>query len=186
MANEAVSLKPDYIVACGGDGTINEVASALVNSDVLLGVIPVGSGNGLASNLGISKNVQQALAVIKSGKRSSIDVGVVNEHYFFSNRGIGIDSMIIKKYSQSSKRSLFIYMKAAMSAAFEFIPKKAMVAYGSKLTTLTPFMLFISNSNQMGYGMSLTPKASLDDGWLDLFVVPNLSFFQKLILGYYR
>lgn len=185
LANESVGLKPNYIVACGGDGTINEVASALVNTDIALGIIPVGSGNGLASNLAISRNVQEALASIRKGKISAIDVGMVNEHYFFSNMGIGIDSMIIKKYSQSAKRSLFVYMKAAMASAIAFIPKKAMVAYETKRITVTPFLLFISNSNQMGYGMSLTPKASLNDGLLDLFIVPNLTFLQKLILGYH-
>lgn len=184
IAHEAAVAKPNYIVACGGDGTINEVGSVLVNSDIALGIIPVGSGNGLASNLEISKNVQKALETIRNGNVFSIDVGTVNDHYFFSNMGVGIDSMIIKKYAQSAKRSLLVYIKAAVSSALAFVPKKSMVAYGSKLATVSPFLLFISNSNQMGYGMSLTPKASLDDGWLDLLIVPDLPFFQKLILGY--
>jgi diacylglycerol kinase (ATP) len=184
LACEAAGFKPHCIVACGGDGTINEVATSLVNSDISLGIVPVGSGNGLASHLRISKNIAKALETIRNGFVFSMDVGMVNEDYFFSNMGIGIDAMIIKKYELSGKRSLLTYIRAAISSALDFVPKKAMLAYGARLHTVQSFLLFISNSNEMGYGMSLTPKASLDDGSLDLFIVPELTFFRKLMLSY--
>jgi len=184
LTEEAILAKPDCIVACGGDGTINEVASCLVNSNIKLGIIPVGSGNGLASHLAIPKSIDRALEVIKKGNVSFIDVGKVNEKYFFSNMGIGIDAMIIKQYERSGKRTLSAYVRAALASSFKFKPRRTILADGKKIWNSDPLMLFVSNSNEMGYNRSLTPKASLNDGQLDLFMVPELSFFEKLQLGY--
>jgi len=184
LAQKAVMDNPDYIIACGGDGTINEVASCLVNSTIKLGIIPVGSGNGLASNLNIPKNIGQAIEIIRNGKVSVIDVGSVNNRYFFSNMGIGIDAMIIRKYEQSGKRTLLSYIWAAMSSSFDYKPEETTVVFNKQTTTIKPLLLFISNSNEMGYNMSLTPKASLSDGLLDLIIVPELSFIEKFLLGY--
>jgi len=185
LTEQIMAAQPNCIVACGGDGTINEVASCLVSSIINLGIVPVGSGNGLASHLGIPKDVEKALDVIKRGNVSFIDVGKVNDKYFFSNMGIGIDAMIIKKYEQSGKRTLSAYVMSALSASFKFSPRRTIMAYGNKIANTDPLLLFVSNSNEMGYSMSLTPKASLNDGKLDMFVVPQLSLFQKLVLGYY-
>lgn len=185
LTESAIAKKPDYIVACGGDGTINEVASGLVNTNIKLGIIPVGSGNGLASNLGIPRNVEKAFDVIKKGNVSFIDVGTANEHYFFSNMGIGVDARIIKRYERIGKRTLIAYIKAALASSLKFKPKRTMLRFGNSITSSEPFLLFVSNSNEMGYKMSLTPKASLNDGWLDLFIVPKIPLVQKLILGYY-
>ncbi|MGK4567793.1 diacylglycerol/lipid kinase family protein [Flavobacterium sp. 3HN19-14] len=103
LTNSIIGYNPDCIVACGGDGTINEVASCLVNADIPLGIIPVGSGNGLASNLNIPRNLEKAIDIIKNGITSKIDVGTVNGQCFFSNMGVGIDAMIIKKYELGRK-----------------------------------------------------------------------------------
>ena len=84
----------DIIVACGGDGTINEVASCLVSTNVLLGIIPLGSGNGLASNLKIPKTIESAIALIKTKRVKKIDVGLINDHFLFSNTGLGIDALL--------------------------------------------------------------------------------------------
>lgn len=184
LTNAAVSQNPDHIVACGGDGTINEVASCIVGTNIKLGIIPVGSGNGLASNLNIPRDFEKAIAIIKKGITSSMDVGKINEYYFFSNMGIGIDALIIKKYEHSGNRTLSSYVKAALSSSFEFKAQKAIVSYENQIIEVHPFMLFISNSNEMGYNMSLTPKASLTDGVLDMVIIPELTFFEKLILGF--
>lgn len=181
----AMEANPDFIVACGGDGTINEVASCLIGTNIKLGIIPVGSGNGLAANLQIPKELNEALKVIKTGNTTAIDVGKVNNHYFFSNMGIGIDAVIIKNYEYSGKRTLISYIKSALSASFEFKPTKTLISFPNRLIIETPFMLFVSNSNEMGYNMSLTPKASLTDGLLDIVIVPSLAFREKLLLGYY-
>ena len=114
LTKKAIANKPDCVVACGGDGTINEVASCLINTKIKLGIIPVGSGNGLASNLNIPKEIEKATEIIRNGNSQTIDVGQVNEHYFFSNMGIGIDAHIIKKYETYKKRTLIAYLKASI------------------------------------------------------------------------
>ena len=185
LTKNILSKNPDIVVACGGDGTINEVASCLVGTDILFGVIPLGSGNGLASNLKISKNIETAVFTIRTGNHISIDVGKVNEYFFFSNMGIGIDAQIIKKYEGSAKRKLSAYISAALSASSGYKGRNTRMVLNDQIKNITPLLLFISNSNEMGYKMSLTPKASLQDNWLDLVVVPELSFLKKILLGYY-
>lgn len=184
LTKKAILQKANYIVACGGDGTINEVASCLVGTKIILGIIPVGSGNGLASNLNIQRDHAKAIAIIKNGKTIAIDVGTVNDQYFFSNMGIGIDALIIKKYDRYRKRKLSSYVTAALSSSFKFKSSPAIISIEDQSIKVNPFMLFVSNSNVMGYNMSLTPKASLQDGLLDIVVIPELSFFEKLILGF--
>lgn len=183
LTNNAVAKCPDYIVACGGDGTINEVASCLVNTQIKLGIIPIGSGNGLASNLSIPKSLEKATEIIRKGKTQFIDVGKVNDHYFFSNVGVGIDALIIKKYESYSKRTLMSYVRASIASSIQFKPMQTILSFNNQIINTKAFMLFISNSNEMGYGMSLTPKANLNDGKLDLVVVSKLNFIDKLILG---
>lgn len=183
LAQLAVSQNPDVIVACGGDGTINEVASALVGTSIPLGIIPVGSGNGLASNLQISRNIQKAFQTLKGLKPSNIDVGSVNGIYFFSNMGLGIDALIIKKYESFPTRSLYTYVKASLFSATQYKPRKATVSLNNQQFEIHPFLLFVSNSNEMGYNMSLTPKASLQDGLLDVLAIPKTTFLQKLYFG---
>ncbi|HJY13710.1 MAG TPA: diacylglycerol kinase family protein [Flavobacterium sp.] len=185
LTKAAIVHNPDYIIACGGDGTINEVASCLVGTSIKLGIIPVGSGNGLASNLNIPRNFDKAIAIIKKGNSTAMDVGQLNHKYFFSNMGIGIDAMIIKKYERAGKRTLPAYIKAALSSSLEFKPQKTIVHYNDQIVETDPLMLFISNSNEMGYNMSLTPKASLHDGLLDMIIIPKLSFPEKIMLGYH-
>lgn len=177
--------QPDCVVACGGDGTVSEVASCLVNSKTKLGIIPVGSGNGLAANLQIPKDIGKAIEIIRKGNNTTIDVGKVNERYFFSNMGIGIDAMVIKKYERSGKRTLLAYVRAALASGLAYTPSHTVMRFNDKEVAIDPLLLFVSNSNEMGYGMSLTPLASLSDGRLDLVISPQLSFLKRLQLGYF-
>lgn len=185
LTQEALIAKADVIVACGGDGTIHEVATEVVGKDVLFGVVPVGSGNGLASNLAIPKDIEKAILRVRDGKVMHMDVGSVNGEYFFSNMGFGIDATIIDKYEKSGKRKLSSYIKAALNSAQEYKSKKMLVTYKGQTKEVNPLLLFISNSNEMGYNMSLTPKASLTDGLLDYLMVPKINILKQLTFGLY-
>ncbi|MEO8773318.1 MAG: YegS/Rv2252/BmrU family lipid kinase [Gelidibacter sp.] len=174
----------DIIVACGGDGTINEVASCLVNTNIALGIIPLGSGNGLASNLKIPKVIERAIVLIKTTATKKIDVGIINDHYFFSNTGIGIDAQVIMHYENSNQRKLISYIKATLKALKSLNYKnKITVEINGETIQTYPFMVFISNSNEMGYKISLTPMASLQDGLLDVLIVSKLSRLKLLFFG---
>lgn len=173
------------IVACGGDGTINEVASCLVNTTIPLGIIPLGSGNGLASNLKIPKRVEHAIALIKTAPVRKIDVGCINEHYFFSNTGIGIDAQVIRHYENSNERKFISYLKSSLKAlkTIKYKNKITVEVNGETIQTY-PFLVFISNSNEMGYKISLTPTASLQDGLLDVLIVSKMSRLKSLYFGF--
>jgi YegS/Rv2252/BmrU family lipid kinase len=185
LTQEALAAHADIIVACGGDGTIHEVATQVVDKNVLFGIVPVGSGNGLASNLSIPKDIEQAIIRVRDGQILKMDVGVVNGEYFFSNMGFGIDATIIDNYEKSGKRKLGAYIKAALNSAQHYTAKKMYVTYKGQTKEVNPLLLFISNSNEMGYNMSLTPKASLTDGLLDYLMVPKINIFKQLTFGLY-
>ncbi|MEJ4089251.1 MULTISPECIES: diacylglycerol/lipid kinase family protein [Flavobacteriaceae] len=186
LTKESLNQKADVIVACGGDGTINEVASTLVGTSIPLGIVPIGSGNGLASNLNIPKNIIKALNIIKINNQTKIDVGCINERYFFSNTGFGFTASVIGNYETLKQRTLFCYVKASFKSFREFneIKENITVINGTS-EIVNPFLIFISNSNVMGYNFSLTPKASLQDGLLDVIIVPKISKARMLLFGFY-
>lgn len=184
LANESVKEKVDIVVACGGDGTINEVASCLVSTEVILGIIPMGSGNGLASNLNISRNISKALQLIINYNIIEIDAGLINNELFFSNAGIGFDAHVISDFEKNTSRKLWGYVRSVAKTLRHYDYNTFELEYLDRKRTLSPFLLFVSNSNEMGYKMSLTPKASLHDGLLDLIIVPKLSFFKMLVFTF--
>jgi diacylglycerol kinase (ATP) len=172
------------IIACGGDGTVNEVASQLVYSPILLGIIRLGSGNGLASHLGISPSINEALEVIKQYNNTKIDVGTVNEHFFFSNMSLGIGARIINHYTGFKKRQIISYLRASFKALLYKSPSQIVdLEIDNFKKTLDPLVLFVSNSNEMGYNLSFTPKASLQDGKLDVVFTEQLSFVEKILFA---
>ncbi|UCS92384.1 diacylglycerol kinase family lipid kinase [Echinicola marina] len=184
LALGSISEAADVIVACGGDGTINEIASCLIGHNIPLGIIPLGSGNGLASNLGIPSQVDKALKILSNGTIREIDVGRINEKYFFSNMGIGFDAALIAHYNQLNRRQLRGYFTALISTLKTYNSTGNInITLNGKNFTVDPFLLFISNSNRMGYGFTLTPNASLSDGKLDMVLVKKLSKFQMFLLS---
>lgn len=184
LTKMAIEDKADVVVACGGDGTINEIAAALVDTDIKLVIIPIGSGNGLASNLKISKSTTQAIMTIKAEKTIKIDVGAVNGTYFFNNTGFGFDADVIKNYETLERRTLSCYIKASITSFRAFSKnKESIIKINETTAVVNPFLIFISNSNELGYKMSLTPKASLQDGLLDVVIVPKIGKLKMLLFG---
>ena len=181
ITNQVLTKNPDIIVACGGDGTINEVAQALVGSNVALGIILIGSGNGLAANLHIPKTTEKAFETILNAKINKIDAGKINENYFFSNMGLGIDADVINNYAQTKTRNFLGYVTASTKAIFNFQPKKFNIELDNEHTLDDDFyFVFCSNSNEAGYGISFSPNAKLNDGKLDFLAVKKLNFIQQI------
>ena len=179
LTRSSIEEGAQIIVACGGDGTINEVASCLVNTSVVLGILPMGSGNGLASNLKIPKNLKKALSIIKTQNVIAIDTGTINDEPFFSNTGVGFDAHVISDFEKSTTRQLFSYVSSTLRTLKKYHYKNVVeIKFGGTTELISPFLLFVSNSNEMGYKMSLTPRASLQDGLLDMVIVPELSNFK--------
>lgn len=179
LVQEAIAQNADVVVACGGDGTINEVASALVHTTIHFGIIPAGSGNGLAANLGIPKDINKAIEIIKNSAVRTMDVGRVEDKYFFSNLGFGIDADIIQTYEQNQKRTITGYVDASLKTLMNYKSKLFRLYIDDVIIEKNFYYLFCSNSNIAGYGISFTPNADLSDGLLDLLMIEDLDVFEQ-------
>lgn len=180
LVKDAIDNNADIIAACGGDGTINEIARHLVNTEIAFGIIPRGSGNGLASHLRISKNIDIALLTIKEAFTIKMDVGMAGSFYFFSNAGTGFVADVIDQYDRIPERKLPGYMKAGLKAIGN-LHKNNDLQISINGTAYTSKNLFISNSSIMGYNMSLTPLASVQDGLLDIVILPVNSNWKFIV-----
>jgi len=177
---DAISRKSDIVVACGGDGTINEIASLLVNTNIALGIIPRGSGNGLATHFGIKKDLNSALLNLKKSYFIQMDAGRIGSKYFFSNCGTGIVAEVIHQYESIPERKFYGYFKAGLSSLSQIGKTKELDIIVDDIKYTTKH-LFVSNSSIMGYNMSLTPFASVQDGLFDIVLLPAYSSFRFII-----
>jgi len=168
LALASISEKADVIVACGGDGTVNEVAQCLVNSSVKMGVLPIGSGNGLARHLRIPINIPSALELLGRCDCKSMDVGKANDRYFFCNVSVAFSAQVINCYDQIPQRGFAAYSRAFLKAVSSFKYSTFELEEHNGTSKSTPFVLLLSNTDQLGYNKTLTPDASLFDGKLDM------------------
>lgn len=180
LAQKAIEEKPDVVVACGGDGTVNEVARGLVKTEIPIAVVPVGSGNGIARHFKIPSGISNAIQLIKKKKIAKMDVGVVNGHYFFGNMGCALESHFIRIYNKNGSHGIWAYMIAFFNAIISFKYQKILIEYHKEIKQISPFVFLVSNTNQQGYNFSLTPQALSDDGQLDLFWIEKSSLIKKI------
>jgi YegS/Rv2252/BmrU family lipid kinase len=178
LALEAVKNGIPIVVAVGGDGTVNEVACALVNSTVTLGILPTGSGNGLAHHLKIPMNLIQALRVINKGKSKPIDTININDRLFTSIAGIGFDAKVAEKFASSGVRGLLSYMRIILQEFRTYEPRDYEMLIDEKPVTRNALMISFANSDQFGFHSRIAPQAKIDDGWLDICVVTKPSLVR--------
>jgi diacylglycerol kinase (ATP) len=171
------------IVAVGGDGTINEVASALVNTSCQLGIIPAGSGNGLARHLHIPVGFTESLKIIKDHKIKIIDVGMVNGRFFFCTCGTGFDASVGKKFAHDSRRGMLSYIRATIHQYINYSPKTYILKTEHKKVKFKAFLVTFANSGQYGNNAYIAPNALIDDGLLDLCVLRPFPRTSTLELG---
>lgn len=170
IAAEAVG-KFDTVVAVGGDGTVNEVASAIVGTDTSLGIVPFGSGNGLSRFLGIPMDTKSAIKNLASGRTEIIDSARVNGQPFFNMAGMGFDAHISEIFSHGKKRGFISYIKSSIKEVVGYQPQNYHLDIDGKKYDYKAFMLSIANSSQYGNNVHISPKASLQDGLLDVCVI---------------
>lgn len=172
------------IVAAGGDGTVNEVAKALVHTEVAMGILPCGSGNGLARFLGVPMKMKEAIAVQNLGHPLDIDFGTINDNPFFCTCGVGFDAHIGNKFATSQKRGFFTYIKETVKAFFSYKPKKYKIKVdGEKLKTRA-FLITVANAGQYGNDAYIAPQADITDGMLDLCILTPFPKHKAFQLGY--
>ncbi len=178
LAQHAVDKKVDLVIVVGGDGTVNEVGSALVNSEVALAIIPQGSGNGLSRSLKIPRNVDKACKLISEGVVSEIDVGRANERYFFILAGVGFDAVVGKKFDEYPKRGPLPYFYLGVKEYFRYHHEEVKIRFDNKTFEIKPFEIAVANSPQYGNNAIIAPRAKLNDGLLDICIVHRLTFLQ--------
>jgi len=183
IATEMVRQGITTIVAVGGDGTVNEVASALVKTNCRLGIIPAGSGNGLARHLGIPLQVPEALELILHHRIQNIDAGKVNGKYFFCTCGTGFDASVGKKFSRDSRRGMLSYVRATIHQYINYSPKSYTLKTSNKKVKLKAFLVTFANSGQYGNNAYIAPNAVIDDGMLDLCILRPFPKTSTISLG---
>lgn len=181
IARQAVEDGCELVVAVGGDGTVNEVASGLIHTPATLGVIPVGSGNVLARELGIPLNIRKACQTLKSGRTRQIDVGQIGERYFLTVAGTGLDAYVVKRYNERSRcRGILPYFYWTLLTFFQYQPQEVRLRLPDREIVTTPLLVAFANIKQVGGWVIIAPQARPDDGLLDVCILKNLSFWQAL------
>ena len=171
IAAEARDNHIDVVVAIGGDGTVNEVARSLVHSETALGIIPCGSGNGLARHLLLPLNVKKAIAVINKCEIHKLDYGVINGHEFFCTCGMGFDAFVSQKFAESGKRGPISYIENILREGLKYKPETYVVEDETGTKRYKAFLISCANASQYGNNAYIAPQASMSDGLLDVVVM---------------
>lgn len=166
------------IVTCGGDGTISAVASSLMDEDVRFGIIPMGSGNGLALAAKIPVSPARALDIVFKGKSSRIDGFFINDKFSCMLCGIGFDAQVAHDFAKEKKRGLQTYIKVSAINFFKAKPFTFTIESKEQSFQTEAFFISVANSNQFGNNFTIAPQASLKDGLLDIVIVKRMSKFM--------
>ncbi len=173
----------DIIVAVGGDGTINEVASAIEGSGKVMGIIPCGSGNGLARALKINLSRRDAVRTLNGLRTVKIDTGSFNNHSFYNMAGIGFDAHISSCFAKIARRGFQGYVKTAFTEISNYEPETYLIDIDGHKIERTAFMINLANSSQFGNNAHVAPKASLRDGLLDVCIIKPFPLYHFPVMG---
>jgi len=174
----------NIVVAVGGDGTVNEVARGLLGTDKTLGIIPCGSGDGLALHLGLNHDLNKNLKIIESGKTHLMDAATINGRYFFSVCGVGLDAIISERFAKSGKRGLANYIEQSIRSWKDYKAQDYTIEIDGEKMDFKAVMITIGNSDQWGNGAKVTPLADSCDGILDITVVEEFKNIEIPMLAY--
>ncbi len=189
MAGAAEAEGYDAVLAIGGDGTANEVASALLYKPVVMGLIPIGSGNGLARGLGIPVSVRRSAKLLLEGRVRRIDAGLIAHRHFFVTTGLGFDALVGKLFDDRSLRGPLPYFYIGVREFFLYQPEVFTLKFDGKTLKLPALLVTVANTPQWGNSVIVAPNAKPDDGLLDVCVIHHVSaltalyHFPKLFTG---
>ena len=168
LAAEAVMEGYDVVVAVGGDGSVNEAGKALTGTRTALGIIPMGSGNGLARHLGIPLKPEDAIPVINKGSTIVMDTVRVNDEFCAGTIGIGFDAHVAHLFAKSSKRGYSTYVKLVLTEFYKYKPNLFRLVVDGNEIEKECFLLTFANSSQFGNNAVIAPFADVQDGILDV------------------
>ena len=179
LAHAAVANGARTVIAWGGDGTVNEVASVLVHREAALGVVPSGSGNGLARELGLPFEPRAAFERALGARRRRIDAGELGGHLFFNIAGIGVDADVAHRFAATghARRGLSMYVVQSTAALLNYKAEPMTLTVDGAAREVRPLLIAFANARQYGNGAMIAPRARVDDGRLDVVVVDDRSLF---------
>ncbi|MBN1348707.1 diacylglycerol kinase family lipid kinase [candidate division KSB1 bacterium] len=180
LAKIAQDKNYDVVAAVGGDGTVNEVARSLINTSVSLGIIPRGSGDGLARGLSIPLWLRRAANVLCTGSPRRIDAGKIDERVFFATAGMGFDAVVGKLFNEGSSRGPLPYFYISAKEFFTYEPKEYILRFNDREIIVKALILAAANTNQFGNGAMIGPMAQPDDGLLDICILKNISALKAI------
>ena len=171
IAKESKEQGIDIVVAVGGDGTVNEVGRALVHSNTALGIIPAGSGNGLARHLLIPMKIKGAIQVLNDCEITDLDYGIINEHPFFCTCGVGFDAFISEKFAEAGKRGPITYLENILKEGLKYKPETYEIEAENGTIKKKAFLISCANASQYGNNAYIAPQASMSDGMIDVIIM---------------
>ena len=185
LAQDAINQHVDILAVAGGDGSINEVGTTLIGTDMALAVIPCGSGNGLSRCMNLPLDPIKALQVINKNYRRKIDTVTVNDKSFISISGTGYDAKVAEDYSKDIRRGFETYFRYIIRNYITMEEQPYTIVMPDETLDVKAFFISFANSNQMGYDFPISPHASLWDGKVDLCIVQKPNPFELPIMGGY-
>ena len=180
IAKDCASRGIDIVVAVGGDGTINEVARSIVHTNTSLGIIPCGSGNGLARHLCIPLDPRKAISIINKACIESLDYGVINDLPFFCTCGMGFDAFISLKFAGAGKRGPMTYIENVLKEGLKYKPETYEVEIEDEKEPkkYNAFLIACANASQYGNNAYIAPKATMTDGLMDVIIMEPFTAFD--------
>ena len=189
LAQEAVTLGYDAVVIVGGDGSINEVGSALAGTQVALGIIPAGSGNGLCRSLKVPMDIAKAVDNLNDYNLRTIDTGIANGKPFMNVAGVGFDAYVANKFHKAKMRGLFKYLLLGLRSVGGYEPQRYIFEADGRRFERIANVISVANSPQYGNNALIAPNALMNDGQLDLVIAKdaslprNIGLIIRLFLG---
>ncbi len=189
ITREAIAQGIDIVVAVGGDGTVNEVARALIHTETALGIIPCGSGNGLARHLALPMNPRGALQIINECTIHRLDYGRINGRPFFCTAGMGFDANLSDNFAKAGRRGLITYVENALRLGMAYESETYTLEYVTEdwkihTDTVKAFLLTCANAGQYGNNFWIAPKASMQDGLMDVSIIEPFPLIESGPIAY--
>lgn len=178
IAQEAKDNDVDIVVAVGGDGTVNEVARAIVHSNTALGIIPCGSGNGLARHLFIPLSVKKSIEVLNKCVIEDLDYGLINGYPFFCTCGMGFDAFVSKKFADAGKRGPITYAENILKEGLKYKPETYEITDETGTQHYKAFLISCANASQYGNNAYIAPQASMSDGLIDVIIMEPFDILE--------
>ena len=184
LAREYAAKGYDAVIAVGGDGTVNEVGCGLIDTDTALGIIPCGSGNGLARHLGIPMDPYKAVKWLDKSVFTEIDYGMMDSQPFFCTCGVGFDAKVSDSFSKSGSRGVLTYLESIMKEIATYHNETYKLSFDNSSETFEAFFITCANADQWGNNAFIAPTASLQDGLLDVIAAHPFSVVDAPLIAF--